>query len=283
MNSVVLYRQKIAGAIEDQEELEAINGLGVYLILQRSSLRAFVDERKTVIPRYYLWPFAAEVITDIELMGCKAINDIRSSLWLRDCGAWSGDLKGLTPDTLNWHTYADMLTDPGPVVLKGSEKSCGHKWLTHMYAKDRSAAVATYMRLMEDSMFSDGEIYVRRYEPLRKLEIHDENIFPNRPPCSEEYRFFVLDGKVICSGFYWSSYLDEMTNPEPEPSEVPDDFLKSVISRVGEVMPTLRLWVMDVARKSDGGWIVVELNDGCSSGLSSINPIEYYKAISLLL
>ena len=282
MNSVILYRRKIAGAIEDKEEIEAIDSIGLPRIHQRSNLKYFAGDTKIVVPRYYLWPFASEVILDIELMGCRAINDIRSSLWIRDCGEWSSSLHGLTPDTWNWNAYTSMLRDPGPVVLKGAEKSCGHKWLTHMYAKDRSSAVANYMRLMEDSMFSEEDIYVRRYEPLKRLQIQDENIFPNRPPCSEEYRFFVLDGKVICSGFYWSSYVDEMVNLPPHPSEVPIEFLQSVINRVRNDAPCLRLWVMDVARKVDGGWIVVELNDGCSSGLSNIDPKEYYAAISNL-
>lgn len=281
MNSVILYRQKIAGTVEDKEELGAINELGMSLIFQRSSLRSFADKNKVVIPRYYLWPFAHEVIRDIELMGCVAINDIRSSLWLRDCGAWSADLAGLTPDTWSWNTYASMLRDPGEVVLKGAEKSCGHKWLTHMYARDRRSAVETYMHLTEDSMFSDENIYVRKYEPLRKLEIEDELIFPNRPPCSEEYRFFVLDGKIICSGFYWSSYVQEMKSKPPEPSDVSEDFLRAVIDRVREAMPSLRLWVMDIARKSNGGWIVIELNDGCTSGLSDIDPINYYRALKI--
>lgn len=281
MNSVILYRQKIAGTVEDKEELGAINELGMSLIFQRSSLRSFADKNKVVIPRYYLWPFAHEVIRDIELMGCVAINDIRSSLWLRDCGAWSADLAGLTPDTWSWNTYASMLRDPGEVVLKGAEKSCGHKWLTHMYARDRKSAIETYMRLTEDSMFSDEDIYVRKYEHLRKLEIEDELIFPNRPPCSEEYRFFVLDGKIICSGFYWSSYVQEMKRKPPEPSDVSEDFLRAVIDRVREAMPSLRLWVMDIARKSNGGWIVIELNDGCTSGLSDIDPINYYRALKI--
>lgn len=33
---------------------------------------------------------------------------------------------------------------------------------------------------------------------------------------------------------------------------------------------------MDIAQKEDGGWVVVELNDGSMSGLSCIDPDELY-------
>ena len=96
---------------------------------------------------------------------------------------------------------------------------------------------------------------------------------------SEEYRFFVLDGEVLCGGFYWSSYADDITEPV-SPDFVPEEFLFEVVERVRELA---RFIVIDIARTEEGNWIVVELNDGQQSGLCGIAPNDLYQNLARAL
>jgi hypothetical protein len=112
---------------------------------------------------------------------------------------------------------------------------------------------------------------VREYVPLRRLATGLNGL-----PISKEFRVFVLDGKILASGFYWSSHVDDLDHV-PSPSEIPAAFLQEVITRVGD---NIRFWVVDVAHTEAGDWIVIELNDGCMSGLSEVRAEALYCALA---
>ena len=66
----------------------------------------------------------------------------------------------------------------------------------------------------------------------------------------------------------------------PDYKEVPLDFLNNVISLVKD---KINAFVIDVAQKEDGGWIVIELNDLCQSGLSCNDPNILYENLKKVL
>jgi hypothetical protein len=143
-----------------------------------------------------------------------------------------------------------------------------------MFAKDKKEAIQVYSRLMDDSLISQQEIYIRQFVPLKKLAdgLNDLQI-------SEEYRFFILDGQVVSSGFYWSSHIDDLTTV-PDPASIPQEFLDDVIQRIGT---KARFVVVDIARTAEDTWIVIELNDGQMSGLSENKPETLYTNIKKIL
>ena len=49
------------------------------------------------------------------------------------------------------------------------------------------------------------------------------------------------------------------------------------------VVPKCSFFVMDVAKKQDGDYIVIELNDGQMSGLSMVDPHELYANLAKVL
>jgi hypothetical protein len=49
----------------------------------------------------------------------------------------------------------------------------------------------------------DIKTYVRQYIPLKNFGTGINGL-----PITEEYRFFILDGKIISSDFYWSEHLE---------------------------------------------------------------------------
>lgn len=257
----------IRESLVDEEEIKAAE---IYfpIVTRRTS----VPRNSLVIPRYSALPFNKELEDDIENLGSKLINTHRQHTYVADLQNWYYDLEEYTPYT--WFKIHE-LPEKGPFVLKGATNSKKYQFSTHMFANDKSEAMYTFGNLIGDGYVGEQNIYVRKYIPLRKLC----DPVGDCPPISEEYRFFVLDGKVVGKGFYWSTYEDDV-DQEVSPNFVPQDFLSTVINKI---KPYIRFFVVDVARTAEDTWIVVELNDGQQSGLSCVNPYDLYKNIRRVL
>jgi hypothetical protein len=226
-----------------------------------------------VIPRYSALPFNNEFVKDVEALGCHTINSFREHEYVADLQNWYYDLEGLTPKT--WFFLEHVDKSAGPYVLKGQTNSKKYLWGTHMYAETFSDAVGVYSKLAVDGLIGQQNIYVRKYERLERLGLDIGGL-----PVSLEYRFFILDKKVLASGFYWSTFTDDIKAVPAAEDVVPQSFLDEVITRVGD---NVRFWVVDVARKVDGSWTVIELNDGQQSGLSCIDHELFYKNLRAAL
>lgn len=228
---------------------------------------------KTVIGRFSVLPFYREVQEELKLCGSKLINSYSEHRFVADISNWCEILKDLTP-----RTWFDLSTLPDDIsfVVKGETNSKKFLWDTHMFAKDKKEAVEVYLRLMEDSMISQQRIVFREYVPLRKLDDGLRGL-----PISEEYRFFVLNGKVVSGAFYWSSYselLEQYSDLGPE--QVPQSFIDKILYLVS---PHIPFFVMDIGRTASGNWIVIELNDAQMSGLSENNPDVLWKNIKRVM
>jgi len=232
------------------------------------SRRASIPFGSLVIPRYSAL-FYKELEDDVIILGSKLINSYNEHLFVADIKNWYSVLYEFTPKT--WFSL-DQIPDVGPFVLKGatnSKKSC---WETHMYAKTKPDAVKVFGNLSNDGLISQQDIYIRQYVPLNKLT----DSISNGPPITEEYRFFILDGEVLCSGFYWSEYIDDVEVEKVNSHKVPEEFLNKVISIISHY---IRFFVVDVALTLSGQWIVIELNDAQMSGLSAIPASELYSSL----
>jgi hypothetical protein len=132
-----------------------------------------------------------------------------------------------------------------------------------MYAENFEQAGDVMSRLMEDGVICSQEIVVREYVPLRNY-----GVMPSGIPISHEFRCFFYRDQLLSKAFYWS-------NEDVEPEDnIPESFLADVASRGCN---NINFWVADVAQTEAGDWIVVELNDGCMSGLSRNDPDVLYK------
>lgn len=244
---VILMR---ASLTEESEILSAAKFFPVY------ENRTKVPPNSLVIGRYACLPFYKELEEDLLVNESCLINSYSQHIWIADLKEWYQDFEGITPKT--WFDLRS-LPENGPFVLKGQTNSKKFNWSTHMYAKDKRQAIEVHGRLSQDSLIGQQDIYIREYVPLRRLADGFNGL-----QVSEEYRFFILDGKVLSGGFYWSSHLDDLTTI-PDPAIVPEEFMKDVLQRIGS---NARFVVVDIARKEDGDWTVIELNDGQMSGLS---------------
>ena len=110
---------------------------------------------------------------------------------------------------------------------------------------------------------NDGLVF-REFEEFEPLGTHAQSGMP----LTREYRLFFLDGEPILSAEYW----DESEYP---PTSIPMDQFREL----ARLIPS-RFFTMDVARRRDGAWRIIELGDGQVAGLPErSDPRAFYRAI----
>ena len=224
-----------------------------------------------VLGRYSVMPFYNELDDDLRNLGSWLCQSRRQHAYIADLSDWSYDLREFTPKT--WSRIEDIPSGhPGAFVVKGATSSRKDRWLTHMFAPDRSSLLTVYSRCLADSYIEEQGAYIRRYEPLKTFLKA-----VNGQPITNEWRVFVLAGHVVASGYYWATYDDE--TKEIRPSTLPSKALALVQKAIELIDNKAFFYTVDVAEKEDGDWIVVELNDGQQAGLSMIDPFEFYASL----
>jgi hypothetical protein len=256
---IILYR----GSDFEKEELAQAS---TYFTC--TNRRPNIKSGDLVIGRYSLLPFYSEQAKDIEYVGAKLINSYNQHLYVADLQNYVYDLKELTPRT--WNELQDIPDNGTAFVLKGETNSRKSNWLRDMYAASKKEAIEVYGRLSDDSLIGHQKIFIREYIPLVK---YLDGI--NGMPVTKEYRFFVAYGKVLCGGYYWQNYIDDLPS-EPDVNEVPRDFLEKVIQRIDN---QCNFYTIDVGQTQSGDWIVIELNDGQQAGLSCNTPEILYERL----
>src|SRR5205823_3673815 len=133
-------------------------------------------------------------------------------------------------------------------------------------ANDREAVsrvVARFLELQGDDL-NEGLVF-REYVEFEPIGVHPRSGMP----LTEEYRVFWLDGSPV----FWSPYWAE---GDYRVSEPPIERFAGLAAAVRS-----RFFTMDVARRRDGGWMIVELGDGQVSGLPREADAErFYSALA---
>ena len=268
--SIILYRDHMVREIDGADTIEIMEKhfLDCYKSRSLCKRKDFGGKSTIVIGRYSVLPYYRELEYDLAINGCVLINTYRQHHFIANIEEWYQVLEGLTPKT--WHLPAE-LPEGKSFVLKGATNSRKAKWKTHMFAEDRNAAKEIHLRLIDDDMIYNQGIYAREYVPLVKL---GEQV--NGMPVTNEYRFFVCKGQILCGGFYWSSEKEEC-DPKPDVSRVPESLLKEAITRIGD---RATFYTIDVAETQTGDWIIIEINDGQMAGLSDIDADLFYSRLS---
>lgn len=262
MNTIIYYRTSLM----EKAELEAAKKhFKCYNLLSKIPKDSFV------IPRYSMFPFYLDQQKEIEEIGSKIVNNYSQHLYVADLKNWYYDLQNYTPKT--WFRLEEI-PDEGPFVLKGETNSKKQNWKTHMFASNKEEAIKVHSRLCEDTLINQQEIYIRQYVPLKTYLIGLQDL-----PITKEFRFFIYNKQVVCGDFYWANYVDDLET-KPDSNEVPKDFLEKIINIIDD---KITFYVIDVAQTESGDWIVIELNDGCQSGLSCIDSDILYKNLYLLV
>ncbi len=171
---------------------------------------------------------------------------------------WYNKLEGYTPRSV-WTQAGDtslarlmvLLQDFGdhPVIVKDYVKSRKHEWLEACFipsAADTEAVERVTRRFLDlqgDDL--NGGLVFREFVHLEPLGSHSKSGML----LTREFRLFFLDGEVIQVSRYWDQgdYIGE-TPPLAH------------FTRLAALVES-RFFTMDVAKTTEGEWLVVELGD----------------------
>lgn len=152
--------------------------------------------------------------------------------------------------------------------MKDYVKSEKHHWKNACFIPnasdtDQAFEVAkNFLKLRGPDL--EGGLVFRKFMQFRKLGLHPKSGMP----LTEEFRAFVLDGKIICVINYW----EEIDYPESPPN------IAMLLPMVASI-PS-RFFTVDFARLENGDWMVVELGDGQVAGLpETANVRAFYRAL----
>lgn len=232
--------------------------------------RSAIPKNSLVIGRYSVLPFYKELEEDLRYNGSTLINSFAQHEWIASFSYYSA-VKEFTPRT--W-TMSEFYTAEykGPFVVKGATNSKKFQWKDLMFAADKQTAIQIAAELSTDSMIQYQDIIFREYIPLETIEYGIADL-----PFSIEYRFFFYKKIQVASAFYWS--IAEEADKHTFPPLGARLFAQKI---AGIVSDHVNFYVLDVALKAGGDplkeedWILIEINDGCMSGLSMIHPNFFY-------
>lgn len=155
-----------------------------------------------------------------------------------------------------------------PIVVKDFVKSRKHEWNEACYipsASDSTALESVVRRFVElqGNDLNEGLVF-REFIEFEPLTQHSKSGMP----LTKEFRIFFLDGEPIYSVKYWEEGDYKGIFPP--------------IDRFSEVAKAVqsRFFTMDVAKRINGAWMIIELGDGQVAGLpENIDIFAFYKAL----
>lgn len=242
---------------KSQEELDAASK---YFPIVNT--RSQVIKNSLVIGRYSVLPYYYELCQDLAFNNSRLINSYEQHNWITSFDYYH-DLKSYTPKT--WDDTNFYSAPDGEFVVKGRTNSKKHKWNSLMFAENKVEAAKVANRLMEDMAIAEQGIVYRRYVPLKTYEVGLHGL-----PFTNEWRFFFYKNRKLGFSYYWTGCTEHRGN-------LNRDGINFVSEVASIVSAHCNFFVLDIAEKEDGGWILIEINDGQMSGLSDVQPNELYK------
>jgi hypothetical protein len=195
--------------------------------------------------------------------GVRLINTPEEYLHCHHLPESYGVIESLTPKTV-WMP-ADTELDRAmealrpfgdvPMVLKDYVKSRKHEWAEACFiprASDREAVgrvVRRFRELQGDTLA--GGLVFREFVEFESAGRHPKSGMP----LAREQRMFWLGGRPLLSFPYWSDLGQTGVGPPPGTFDMVAAKIRS------------HLFTMDVAKRKDGAWMIVELGDGQVAGL----------------
>jgi hypothetical protein len=191
-------------------------------------------------------------------------------------------IEGLTPRSAWIKTGLDVSIDEvmralqqfgdRPVIVKDFVKSRKHEWNEACYipcASDKQVVerVVTHFLHLQGEDLNEGLVF-REFIEFEPLASHSKSGMP----LIKEFRLFVLDGQTIFLTPYW----EEGDYGSDQQAFPPIDIFSSAVQKIHS-----RFFTIDVARKRDGTWNIVELGDGQVAGLPARADAEvFYRALT---
>ncbi len=156
------------------------------------------------------------------------------------------------------------------LVMKDFVKSAKHYWYQACYISSASDARAVkntidyFLKLRGDDLA--GGLVFREFLDFMPLADHPAS----QMPLIKEFRFIFVDGQLVDTLRYWDiEGYDDNDRPPP-----------GLFADIAQKMKS-RFFTLDVARRTDGEWMIIEPGDGQVAGLpQSANPDLLYRALA---
>jgi ATP-grasp domain, R2K clade family 3 len=219
-----------------------------------------------VIGRYSCLPFYKELVKDLSYHNSSLINSYDQHLWISNFEYYNV-LQDYTFESWDSRSFPYSNYD-GPLVVKGKTNSKKHHWNSMMFANNRREAAEVATRLQQDNLIAGQELIYRKYVPLVTYEVGINDLaFTN------EHRCFFLGEKLIAHSYYWTE-ADDVSHT------LSDEGMEFALKIAKIASKYTNFFVLDIGEKAEGGWILVEVNDGQMCGLSMIDPDVLYFNLS---
>lgn len=261
LSPVVLFRSD--GTREREEELQAARK---HFPVVR--YRSEVPRGSLVISRYYSLPYHRELVVDLAAVESRLANSSIGHAWIVDMD-WAEDLRLWTPRTWDERAFPACKHE-GPFVVKGKVNSKAKVNWRHFYANNRREALEVASVLAQDSEIGRQGIVYREHVALNVFERDFNGL-----PITNEWRFFFWRTMEIARGYYWSQASDETKMK----ASLDEEGIRVARRAARIAAERATFFVIDVAERVSGGWIVVEVNSGEQSGLSDIHPETLYSSL----
>ena len=280
-----------------ENEVAAIEGLGLEYCLfsyealvcddnPAKALRGIAEQQKSELTIYRGWMLKPgeykQLYDSMDDRNMRLVNDPEAYRHCHYLPESYSVISSKTPRSVWLKTGPDVAFDKimellrpfdsSPVIVKDFVKSRKHEWNEACYipsASDRAAVERVVRRFLElqDDDLNEGLVF-REYIEFEPLATHSKSGMP----LTKEFRIFFFDGRPI----YWTQYWEEGDYAETFPPL--NDFLG--IARAAKSC----FFTMDVAKRLDGEWMIVELGDAQVAGLpESVDPLQFYKALQTAL
>lgn len=166
---------------------------------------------------------------------------------------------------------ADMLTSLPPEFLRREVRFT-------TLGEARKERFPRFVKPADEKCFRSG-VYASAEELPRSEVLEDGLPVVTAEPVRwvDEYRCFILEGRVVTASPYAWGGVPEKSGGAPFVQEVARAFAEAVLVRAGGVFPPAV--VLDVGRIEGRGWAVVEANPAWCSGLYECDPGQVLRVL----
>ncbi len=179
-----------------------------------------------------------------------------------------GDFSGLNKV---WPTVQEKGKEIGfPLFMRTDLYSAKWSWKDTCFIETEKDLNRNIFQLIDGgSAFGDtptNAIVLREYIPMDSLF----TAFWGKMPVNHEFRYFIRNGEVLCSHWYWiAGAIRDNTDEKDwqrlleQGEKKPHDILNDYALKVASVLP--EFWSVDFCLAKDGRWVLIDLAEGKKS------------------
>lgn len=246
-------------------------------------LRKMPEEPQDVIYRGWLIKPSdyLKLDTALALKGCKLLESYEAYREAYEFPIWYARIMDGTPLSVVYTGTPDLVEIAkslphhikGAAIVKDFIKSRKQDWFDACFipdVRDTEAVikvVSRFLDLMEGTLY--GGLVFRQFENFKQIGTHPKT----KMPVVNEWRGFMLNGKLIYKAPYWASgNYDEVKEPDASVFE-------GIVAKANFISPFIAL---DIAERDDNGgtWRTIEINSGGASDVPEGGNVEsFYRAL----